>query len=197
MEVTMADDIQQPPDDLKKKESSDLNFVTEELAKMNPWIHRALAIWFLLIATASISWIVQLWPAEGSELPGVLERSYLLLTLLFGLLGGSAHGLGSLMDFRGQRRLFRSWTLWYFMIPILGGIMAFIFYVAIRAGLLTADATRSINAFGVAAISVLVGLFTDDATNKLAEVFRTMFKTAGKEREGELSPGGPPSKEPG
>jgi len=193
----MADDIQQPPDDLKKKESSDLNFVTEELAKMNPWIHRALAIWFLLIATASISWIVQLWPAEGSELPGVLERSYLLLTLLFGLLGGSAHGLGSLMDFRGQRRLFRSWTLWYFMIPILGGIMAFIFYVAIRAGLLTADATRSINAFGVAAISVLVGLFTDDATNKLAEVFRTMFKTAGKEREGELSPGGPPSKEPG
>ena len=193
----MADDIQQPPDDLKKKESSDLNFVTEELAKMNPWIHRALAIWFLLIATASISWIVRLWPAEGSELPGVLERSYLLLTLLFGLLGGSAHGLGSLMDFRGQRRLFRSWTLWYFMLPVLGGIMAFIFYVAIRAGLLTADATRSINAFGVAAISVLVGLFTDDATNKLAEVFRTMFKTAGKEREGELSPGGPPSKEPG
>jgi hypothetical protein len=197
MEVPMADDNQQPPDDLKKKESSDLNFVTEELAKMNPWIHRALGIWFLLIATVSISWIVQLWPAEGSELPGVLERSYLLLTLLFGLLGGSAHGLGSLMDFRGQRRLFRSWTLWYFMLPILGGIMAFIFYVAVRAGFITADATRSINVFGVAAISVLVGLFTDDATNKLAEVFRTMFKTAGKEREGELSPGGPPSKEPG
>ncbi len=192
----MSNDTAQPPDDLKMKEGDDSKFVTEEMAKMNPWVHRALAGWFVLIAVLALRWIVTLWPAEGAELPGDVERSYLVLTLLFGLVGGAAHGLSSLMDFRGQRRLFRSWTLWYFALPLLGGVMAFIFYIAVRAGFLTADATKSINMYGVAAISVLVGLFTDDATNKLAEVFKTMFKTTGKEREGGLNPDNPPGEEP-
>jgi hypothetical protein len=186
----MADDsTPQPPDDLRLKEPDDSKFVTEELARMNPWIHRGLAAWFVMLAAISINWIVRLWPVEGSELPATLERSYLVLTLLFGMLGGSAHGLGSLMGFRGQRRLFRSWTLWYFALPLLGGIMAFIFYVAIRAGLLPTNATSSMNLYGVGGISVLVGLFTDDATNKLGEVFRTMFRTGGQDREGALESG--------
>jgi len=53
-----------------------------------------------------------------------------------------------------------------------------------------------VNVFGIAAFSALVGLFTDDATTKLSEVFRTMFATIGKPREGQLAPETKETKKP-
>lgn len=118
----------------------------------------------------------------------------LILSLLFGVLGGSTHGLSSLMDFRGQRRLFRSWSLWYFGRPILGGMVSLVFYLVVRAGFFSGNASSSdANLYGIAAISTLVGMFTDQATNKLAELFKTMFVTKGEEREGKLIPDKPKS----
>ncbi|MHB8930209.1 MAG: hypothetical protein ACYC5R_06390 [Melioribacteraceae bacterium] len=116
----------------------------------------------------------------------------LILSLLFGVLGGSTHGLSSLMDFRGQRRLFRSWSLWYFGRPILGGMVSLVFYLVVRAGFFSGSASSlDANLYGIAAISTLVGMFTDQATNKLAELFKTMFVTKGEEREGKLTPDKP------
>jgi len=113
----------------------------------------------------------------------------LILSLLFGILGGSTHGLSSLMDFRGQRRLFRSWSLWYFGRPILGGMVSMIFYLVVRAGFFSGSASSNdANLYGIAAVSTLVGMFTDQATNKLSELFKTLFVTKGSEREGKLTP---------
>ncbi len=121
---------------------------------------------------------------ESSEL-GI---RLLILSLLFGILGGATHGLSSLMDFRGQRRLFRSWSLWYFGRPILGGMVSLIFYLVVRAGLFSGSATSdSANLYGIVAVSTLVGMFTDQATNKLGELFKTMFVTKGEERGGKLT----------
>jgi len=230
----MADDIQQPPEDLKMKELDDSKFVTETLTKMQPLVHRLLAVWFVLVAVLTIATIIQTWPSAGSSPVVVkqearqpsaskadtlarvdtaradttlspaaitmsLDQRYLLVALLFGILGGASHGLASLMDFRGQRRLFRSWSLWYFALPFLGGMLAIIFYVAVRAGLLTGggkDVTESINIYGVAAFSAVVGLFTDRATNKLGEIFGTIFATKAKEREGKLTSGDTPPEPP-
>jgi hypothetical protein len=227
----MPNDDQSPPDDLKLKEPDDSKFVTEELAKMQPIIHRLLAGWFILVAVLTIVTILRTWPPgsqQGASASGVSaktdttsnvdtlhsavsreavsssggaptpEQRYLLVALLFGMLGGASHGLASLMDFRGQRRLFRSWSLWYFALPFLGGMMAVIFYVVIRAGLLTGTgetATDLINPYGVAAISAIVGLFTDQATNKLSEVFKTLFATKGAARGGQLGQNAPPEDE--
>ena len=117
------------------------------------------------------------------------ELTFLLIALLAGILGGSAGGLSSLMDFRGERRLFRSWTLWYFSQPLVAGMMAVIFYIVVRAGFFSTEtALQSVNVFGIAAFSALVGLFTDDATTKLSEVFKTMFASTAKPREGALHP---------
>ncbi len=128
--------------------------------------------------------------AEAKEMD--LGIRLLILSLLFGVLGGSTHGLSSLMDFRGQRRLFRSWSLWYFGRPILGGMVSMIFYLVVRAGLFSSSAPSiDANLYGIAAISTLVGMFTDQATNKLAELFKTMFVTKGEEREGKLIPNKP------
>lgn len=125
---------------------------------------------------------------SGKKESGDLSTRLLILSLLFGILGGSTHGLSSLMDFRGQRRLFRSWSLWYFGRPILGGMVSLIFYVVVRAGLFSGDATsEAANLYGIVAVSTLVGMFTDQATNKLSELFKTMFVTKGEEREGKLT----------
>jgi len=126
------------------------------------------------------------------------DQKYLLVALLFGILGGTTHGLASLMDFRGQRRLFRSWALWYFALPFLGGMLAMIFYVALRAGLLTGagdNAAGVISIYGIAAISAIVGLFTDRATNKLKEVIDTLLTTRVK-RGDELTEGSTSSEPP-
>ncbi len=117
------------------------------------------------------------------------DLTFLLIALLAGVLGGSAGGLSSLMDFRGERRLFRSWTLWYFSQPLVAGMIAIIFYIVVRAGFFSTDTyPQSVNVFGIAAFSALVGLFTDDATTKLSEVFKTMFASTAKPREGALHP---------
>ncbi len=139
--------------------------------------------------------------AEGKNKPVKVKKEakevdlgirLLMLSLLFGVLGGSTHGLSSLMDFRGQRRLFRSWSLWYFGRPILGGMVSMIFYLVVRAGLFSGSASSNdANLYGIAAVSTLVGMFTDQATNKLAELFKTMFVTKGEEREGKLTPDAP------
>jgi hypothetical protein len=117
------------------------------------------------------------------------ELTFLLIALLAGVLGGSAGGLSSLMDFRGERRLFRSWALWYFAQPLVAGMIAVIFYMVVRAGFFSTETSlQGVNVFGIAAFSALVGLFTDDATTKLSEVFKTIFASTTKPREGALHP---------
>ncbi len=122
------------------------------------------------------------------------EQRFLMLSLFAGILGGSAGGLSSLLDFRGNRRLFSSWTLWYFAQPIVAGMIAVIFYVCIRAGFFASSSTlQNVNVFGIVAFCAMVGLFTDDATNKLSQVFKTLFATEASEaRDGQLVPPDPP-----
>ncbi len=132
-------------------------------------------------------------PISGQEIkkPGIgSDEKFFLIAIFGGMLGGAAHGLSSLMNFRGNRRLFRSWSLWYFGLPILGGMMSIIFFMVLQAGLIAnAALSQTVNPYGVAALSALVGLFTDEATRKLAEVFKTLFATKEKDnREGKLKP---------
>ncbi len=129
---------------------------------------------------------VQAIPGD-SDFPGA-EQRFLMLALCAGILGGSAGGLASLLDFRGNRRLFSSWTLWYFAQPIVAGMMAVIFYVCIRAGFFSSSTTlQNVNVFGVVAFCAMVGLFTDDATSKLSQVFKTLFASTDSEaRDGQL-----------
>jgi hypothetical protein len=70
------------------------------------------------------------------------------------------------------------------MYPFIGAALALIFYLAIRGGFLTEATTGAdINLYGLVAISGLVGMFSKQATNKLSELFTTLFKT---DKEAEL-----------
>ena len=103
---------------------------------------------------------------------------HLLLVLIMGVLGGTLYGmLGfclhlALADFKPQ------WNCWYLFRPFLGAGLALLVYLAIRGGFLTlSNQEISLSPYGTAALAGLCGMFSEQASKKLAEVFRTLFRT--------------------
>ena len=122
--------------------------------------------------SAEVRWLWRTWLVPR-------EVHLLLLVACAGALGSYLHALQSLTDYIGNRQLTGSWFWFYLTRPFLGMALAIVFYAAIRGGFVAgspADA-RSVNPFGVVAIAALVGMFADTATQKLKEIFNTLFKT--------------------
>jgi len=148
----------------------------------------------LLIAAAVIAviCIVELWPTSSSAttfntshiLFGVrttlnLDVNLMLVVILAGGLGGILHSLRSVAWYVGERQLLWSWMLFYAVLPIVGAIVALLFYLLIRGGLITPQgSSKDINAYGMAAIAALVGLFTSQAAQMLLRVFSNLFAPA-------------------
>lgn len=169
------------------------------------WI---LTVLFAVVAITAIDVVLSLWPTDatvnvpvtkvtilwGSLLVNITANDRLMLiSILMGVIGAMVHAMTSFADFVGNRRLVRSWLPWYFMRPMIGGGLALFFYIGFRAGLLTSSiAQGDINPFGIAAIGGLAGMFSKQATDKLNEVFSTMFKTSSDDnRGGKLGPNAP------
>jgi hypothetical protein len=111
------------------------------------------------------------------------EFQLVVLVLAFGIIGGATHGLSSLVTYVGNRRHDGSWTMWYFGRPFVAGIVAIIFYLLIRGGILSINAQPAdLNYFGIAAISVTAGLMATEATKKLRDIFMTLFGTEVREK---------------
>jgi hypothetical protein len=151
------------------------------------------------------------WPKEFLSAPIVffipklviwatMDQRLILLVIVAGALGSYIHSATSYSDYRGNRQFGPSWLLWYLLRPLIGICLALIVYFAMRGGLLsmvmngdTASDPKNINAFGVAAISGLTGMFSKQAADKLAEVFTTLFKSQGDQnRKDSLAPGPAP-----
>lgn len=112
------------------------------------------------------------------------EQRYLLLVIMSSALGSCIHALTSWVSYVGNKTLVLSWAWWYIARPFIGVPLALLFYFVVRGGLLsTGTETSDVSAFGVAAIAGLVGMFSKQATDKLSEVFETLFRT--KEGEGD------------
>jgi hypothetical protein len=107
-----------------------------------------------------------------------LDVQLLLVVLAAGGLGSFIHTATSFGDYVGNGALTKSWLWWYILRPFIGMILAAIFYLAIRGGLLSPGTNAgSINPFGIAALASLVGMFSKQAADKLNEIFDTLFKT--------------------
>ena len=98
------------------------------------------------------------------------------------------HALQSFTAFVGNKKMSASWVPWYFLRPLMGGALALLSYLVVRAGLVQADG-ESLNPYGIAAIGGLAGLFSKRAINKLAEVCDTLFQLKSDVKEaGALDP---------
>ncbi|HVO89818.1 MAG TPA: hypothetical protein VMV45_14850, partial [Casimicrobiaceae bacterium] len=115
-----------------------------------------------------------------------LDVRLILLVLCAGALGSFIHAGTSFVDYIGNRAFVRSWLWWYLLRPFIGAVLALLIYFVIRGGFVTgtglpaeaASAASFINPFGIAALAGLSGLFSKQATDKLNEVFSTLFRAA-------------------
>jgi hypothetical protein len=111
----------------------------------------------------------------GSPAAGLL-----ILAFLSGIVGSFLHAAQSLGTYIGNAAFKLSWTMWYLLRPWIGGILGFAIYFTFRAGLLgSADA---VNPYGLVAIGILGGWFSKVTTDKLEEVFATLFVTDGDKK---------------
>ncbi len=107
-----------------------------------------------------------------------LNTLLLLLVALGGFLGNMIHLATSFTTFIGAGKFKRSWLLWYCLKPFTASSLAIGIYFIFRAGFLNmSDGGQSINLYGLMSISILAGLFTDKATEKLKEIFEVIFKS--------------------
>ena len=149
---------------------------------------------FIALSLVQLYATVVLWPPELAEDAATTdstikflwwsftitrEQHFLLLVAVLGGLGAMAHVMRSFFKYVGERQLIWSWMVSYFVIPFLGAVVALITYIVLRAGLL-GQSTEEGNTWGFAAIAVLVGLFSAQATSKLKDIFETILTPANK-----------------
>ena len=108
------------------------------------------------------------------------ESSMLLLVMSMAAVGSFVHAGTSFVSYVGNRRMRYSWLPWYAFRTVIGSSLATVSYVVVRAGLLSGSSGASeVNIFGVAALAGLTGMFSKQATDKLKEIFDSIFTSRG------------------
>lgn len=104
------------------------------------------------------------------------DQGLILLAILAGALGSYLHAAQSFAAYVGNRAAKQSWVWWYLLRAPIGAALGVLFYFVVRAGL-TSGVTDAVSVYGVVAFGALAGMFSKQATDKLAEVFDTLFRT--------------------
>jgi hypothetical protein len=108
-----------------------------------------------------------------------LEARMVLIVALSGALGGLVHSLRSFYWYLGNRELVWSWLGMYILVPFVGTALGVVFYLIIRGGFFSPQATvEQTSPFGFAALAALVGLFSEQAVLKLKKVAETVLTEA-------------------
>jgi len=104
------------------------------------------------------------------------EFLFFVVVALAGGLGGLVHTIRSLSWYVGNRDLRWSWIPFNLMLPVVGALGGTIFYLVLQAGLFSPSASADeTSPFGFAAVSVLVGLFSEQALEKLRQIASNLF----------------------
>ncbi len=115
----------------------------------------------------------------GQCVQTTFDERLLLLVIVVGMIGAFVHGATSLADYLGNNAFNKNWTWFYLLRPAIGMALALVFYFAIRGGFLsTTGGAKDINPYGIAALAGMVGMFSKQATDKLGEIFSTLFRSA-------------------
>jgi hypothetical protein len=149
-------------------------------------------VYMMVLDVLMVYLLIKIWPDNPSQTAAetvamfgnrlsvsiTLETRYLLIVVLAGGLGSYIHAATSFADFVGNRRCYASWTWWYVLRLFIGVTLALMVYFALRGGLITPTTGASaLSPYGIGAVAGLAGMFSKQATDKLREVFETLFKT--------------------
>ena len=178
----------------------------EERPPNNYWVIGIGTVTMIAVALALLASLINLWPdvetatstsatagTSGAAVTHTVRLFFalvtvhvtpgtalLLLVIVVGALGSMIQAATSFGDFVGNRRFYSSWGVWYLLRLIVGVLLALLFYFAVRGGFFSGSSqTSSVNPYGIAAMAGLAGLFSKQATDKLREVFETLFRVSG------------------
>jgi hypothetical protein len=156
----------------------------------------------IAVGLALLASLINLWPTiDTSTTAGAATRSapeptvrllfatvsvkvtpstaLLLLVMIAGALGSLIQTATSFADFVGNRRFYSSWVPWYLIRLVIGVLLALLLYFVFRGGFFSGNSpSTAVNPYGIAALAGLAGLFSKQATDKLREVFETLFRVA-------------------
>ena len=102
------------------------------------------------------------------------EGFVISFVIVMGALGSVLHSIMSFTAYVGTREFVPSWSWWYYFRPFVGSMLALFFFFLIGLGKV-GGATMS--PMWLALVCGLVGLFSDKATRKLAEIFDAILGT--------------------
>lgn len=101
----------------------------------------------------------------------------LLILVITAALGSFVQVATSFSTFLGNKQFLRQWIWWYVLRAPIGIALALLFYFAVRGGFFTSVSGADVNPFGIAALGGLVGMFSKQASDKLQDVFTSLFNS--------------------
>jgi hypothetical protein len=107
----------------------------------------------------------------------------ILIVVIVGSLGALIHVARSFYWYVGNRNLKSSWLLMYFLIPFTGGGLALLFFLISRGVSSAQPAGIESSVGGYAALSALVGMFSQQALAKLKQIAESVFAPAEKGKD--------------
>lgn len=182
-------------DDLKRAQEARVLAPTEAGKRLE----LALGLYLLILPLLLTCLLVAIWPSPYTP-PGKtvaelrslwnftdqVEVRLLAIVLVSGALGSAISAARSYANFHGLGRYEANWTWWYLMKVPIGMGLALFLYMVVRGGLFSASLSDSgavmdtANPFGFAALGALAGMFAKEASDKLEEIFKAVFRTAEK-----------------
>ncbi len=110
------------------------------------------------------------------------ETRLFLMVALIGAVGSLLHALRSYNSYVGGRQFLANWIPFYLVKPFTGASMAVVFYFLFRGGFFAPGVgAESVSEFGFFALAGLIGLFSEEAVEKLKDVAETLLKKKEKQ----------------
>jgi hypothetical protein len=161
------------------------------------WWIVAFTVGLLVLAALLLYSLWELWPSGhevvdedpermrvtyfGTNFVVSTETLYFAIVAIAGALGGLVHTLRSFSMYVGTRFLRWSWIPFNLLLPAVGALGGTVFYLVFRGGLFsTSTSATDVNPYGFAAVAALVGLFSEQAIEKLRHIAKEMFAEAPK-----------------
>lgn len=166
-----------------------------ENQKMSRSTTAILLVYFMILGVLSIDIILSVWPAAASlsenRTVSMLmnlftvnlnaELTFLLIVIFSGIIGAFVQSLSSIAIHQSRKDLGAEWSIWYLTRPFVGAALALALYFLLRGGFLGLGTDpSSINVYGIAGLSGISGMFTNQATQKLRDVAEALLKTEEK-----------------
>ena len=183
-----------PKDDTERRiiKGEKVKKTTEEIVELKWWQKLTYVIYFIGLFLALTYLLLTLWPhappaGETAVAAPVWhvwifkltiseDIRYIMIVAVMGALGGLAFSARSYAYFVGEKKFKISYTCWYILRPVIGSILAVIFYFAFRAAFFSLSAsTQDLNLFGIATLGGIVGLFSAETIKKLDDLFKRIL----------------------